>query len=147
MKGSENVKQTKRLNKEEIKPLLIDSLVNNDAIERKELNEKAEKVENPEDAADVIKECEEIHRTKRKGIISIAYHQGKVISRFRENEKFMGLVTRFGIHENTIIFKINILKLIDKHPGLMKSSATLSFLKNYLKDIRQIFRKNESEFE
>ena len=104
-------------------------------------------MENPEDAADVIKEYEEIIRTKRKGIISIAYHQGKVISRFRETEKFMGLVTRFGIHKNTIIFKINILKLIDKHPELMQSSTTFSFLKNYLKDIRQIFRKNESEFE
>ena len=99
-------------------------------------------MENPEDAADVIKEYEEIIRTKRKGIISIAYHQGKVISRFRENEKFMGLVTRFGIHKNTIIFKINILKLIDKHPELMQSSTTFSFLKNYLKDTHNYVKKD-----
>ena len=72
MKGSENVKKMKRLNKEEVKQLLIDFLVNNDTIETVELNEKAEKVQKPEEAADIIKEYEEILHTKRKGIITIA---------------------------------------------------------------------------
>ena len=42
----------------------------------------------------------------------------------------------FKVHKNTIIFKINIFKLIDKHPNLMKSSITLGFLKNYFKHIK-----------
>ena len=48
----------------------------------------------------------------------------------------------FKIHKNTVIFKINISKLIDKHPKLMKS-----FLKNCFKDSKQICQENSSEFE
>ena len=104
--------------------------MNNDTIETEELNEKVDKTE---DAADVIKEYKEILRTKRKDILSVAYHQGKVFSRFREKEKFMKLVSRVKIHKSAIVFKINLFKLINKHPRLMKSSVTLSLLKNYLK--------------
>ena len=146
MKGSESVKKTKQLNEEEVKQHLIDSLVNNDTIETEELNERAEKVDKPEDAANIIKEFEEILCIKRKDIVNVTYHRGKVFSRFREKEKFMTLVRRFGIHKNTIVFKINFFKLINKHPGLIKSSVNLSFLKNYLKDIRQIRHKNVKEF-
>ena len=47
-----------------------------------ELNEKAGIVDKSEDAANLIKKYEEILKTKRKGIISVAYHQGKAFSRF-----------------------------------------------------------------
>ena len=124
-----------------MKQQLIDSLVKNDTIETEELNEKAEEVEKPEDWVDVIQEYEEILCTKRKGIISIAYHQGRVFSKFCEKEKFMTLVSRFGIHKNTIVFKINVFKVINKHSKLMKFSVNLSFLKNNLKDMRQICQK------
>ena len=63
-----------------MKQQLIDSLVNNDTIETEELNERAEKVDKPEDAANIIKEYEEIFRMKRKGIITVAYYQRKVFS-------------------------------------------------------------------
>ena len=139
MRGvSENVKKTKRLNEKEIKQQLIDFLVNNETNER---------VEKPEDAADIIKRYKGILRTKRKGIISVVYHQGKVFSRFRKKEKFVRLVANFKIHKNTKIFKINIFKLIVKHSKLMKSSVTLSFLKNYFKDIKRICQQNSSTFE
>ena len=111
------------------------------------MDEKADKVEKPKDAADIKKQYEEIPRTKRKGIISTAYHQGKVFSRFSEKEKFMRLVSKCKVHKNTIIFRIKIVKLIQKHPKLMKSSVTSSFLKNYFKDIKEICRENSSEFE
>ena len=51
-----------------------------------------------------------------------------------------------GVHKSTIVFKINLLKLIEKHPKLSKSSVTLTFLKNYFKDIKQICKENSSEF-
>ena len=146
-RGFENVKKTERLSKEKVKQQLIHSLVNNDTTETEALNEKAEKVKKPEDGADVIKEYEEILRTKRKGIITAGDHQVKVFSLFREKEKFIKLVSKQKIHKNTIIFKINVFKLINKHPGLMKSSVTLIFLKNYFKDIKRIRQQNSSEFE
>ena len=70
----------------------IDSITINDIIEREELNEKAEKVEKPDDAAAIIKQYEDIISTKKKNIISIEYDQGKVFKRFKEKEKFIKLV-------------------------------------------------------
>ena len=54
-KGSENTKKTRRLTNEEIKKQLIDSIINNGIIETEELNEKADEVEKPADAAAIIK--------------------------------------------------------------------------------------------
>ena len=134
-KSSGNAKKTKRLSNEEIKRQLIESMVNNDIIETEELNKMAEEVEKPEDAAAVIKQYEDIITTKNKNIISIRYHQGKVFKRFKDKEKFTRLINEFKVHKSTIIFKINIFKLIGKYPKLMKLSMGLGFLKNYYKDI------------
>ena len=79
--------------------MFINSLVNNDKIEAEELNQRAENVDKPEDAASIVKEHEENFRTKRKGIITVAYHQGKIFGRFLEKEKFARLVADFKIHE------------------------------------------------
>ena len=119
--NSEKSKKTKRLNKDEIKKQLVESIIINNAIEIDNLNELAEKV------ANIIKQYEEILRTKRKGIISVAYYQGKLFKRLKEKEKFIQMVSNLKIHKSTIIFKISILKLIQKHPKLMKSSVTLTF--------------------
>ena len=81
--NSENSKKTKRLNKDEIKKQLTQSIAINNAIEIGDLNKKANKVEKPEEAADIIKQYEEILRTKSKGIISIAYNQGKIFKRLK----------------------------------------------------------------
>ena len=99
----------KRLSQKEIKKELVNSLVNNNMVEIEELNEQVGTVDNPGDAADLVKKYGEILKTKRQGIISVAYHQGKVFSRFREKEKFVRLVANFGVHKGTIIFKINFL--------------------------------------
>ena len=59
----------RRLGKEEIKQQLIDSIINSDIIETKELDEKADKVENFEDTvATIIKQYKEIIRTKKNNI-------------------------------------------------------------------------------
>ena len=62
-------------------------------------------------------------------------------------QKFIKLVNESKLHKTTMIFEINIVKLIDKHPKLMKSFVTLGFLKNHFKDIKQICNKNPKEFE
>ena len=72
----------------------------------------------------------------------MAYYQGKLYKRFKEKEKFIQIVSKLKIHKTTIIFKINVFNLIEKHPKLMKSSVTLTFLKNYFKDIKQICEEN-----
>ena len=143
-KGAE-VKKTRKLTHDEIKKQLIESMVVNEVVESDELNKQAEEVQDPEEAAKVIQKYENI-KTKKKGIISIAYHQGKVFKKFKDKEKFITLVSRLGIHKNTIIFKINVFKLCERHPKLLKSSIGLGFFKNHHKDIKEICMENAQEF-
>ena len=146
MKSAE-VKKMRKLTHDEIKKRLIESMVVNEVVELDELNKQAEEeVQDPEEAAKVIQKYENIIRTKKKGIISIAYHQGKVFKKFKDKEKFITLVSRLGIHKNTIIFKINVFKLCERHPKLLKSSIGLGFFKNHHKDIKEICMENAQEF-
>ena len=145
-RNSGTSKKTKRLEKDEIKKQLLDSMATNNAVEIEEVNERAERVEKPEDAIHIIMEYEEILRAKKKGTIMVAYHQRKIFKRFKEKEKFQEMIGKLKIHKSTIIFKINVFKLIEKYPKLMRSSVTLTFLKNYLKDIKKVCEDNLSDF-
>ena len=74
-----------------MKKQLIESMVMNEVVETDELNKQAEEVQKPEDAADSIKQYEDIIRTKKKGIINIAFNQGKVFKKFKDKEKLRSL--------------------------------------------------------
>ena len=146
-KGAADIKKTKRLSKQEIKNQLLESIIINEVVESEELKKEAEEIQQPEEAAKVIKQDEDIIKIKKKGIISIAYYQGKIFKRFKEKEKFIKLVSQLGIHKNTIIFKINVFKLCERYPKLLRSSIGLGFFKNYHKDIKTVCRKNEKDFQ
>ena len=81
---------------------------------------------------------------KKKGIVSIAYHQGKVFKKIKDQEKFVKLVSQLGIHEINIIFKINVFKFF--YPKLLGSSIGLGFFENYYKDIKTVCKENEQGF-
>ena len=85
-------------------------------------------------------------KRRKKGIISIAYHQGKVFKKSKEKEKFIKLVSQLGIHKNTIMFKINVLKLCERYPKLLGSFIGLEFFKNFCKDIKIVCRENEQRY-
>ena len=139
-------KKEEGLSKEEIKTKLLDSMTIDEIVEFDDLNKEAEKIEDLEKAVEIIKWYEDIIKTKNKGIINVAYHQGQVFKRFKEKEKFAKLVSELGIHKTTIIFRINIFKLCKKHPKLLKSSIGLGFFKNYHKDIKAICEEYEKDF-
>ena len=139
-------KQAKRLSKEEIKTKLLDSMTIDEVVEFDNLNKEAEETQDPEEAAEIIKRYEDIIKTKNKGIINVAYHQGQVFKRFKEKEKFAKLVSELGIHKTTIISRINIFKLCKKHPKLLKSFIGLGVFKNYHKDIKAICEEYEKDF-
>ena len=145
--GATDSKKAKRLSKEEIKKRLLESMIIDEVLESKELNEKAEKIQEPEKAVRIFKQYEDIIKTKKKGIISIAYYQGKVFKRFKEKEKFIKLASELEIHKNTIIFKINVFKLRGKYPKLLRSSIGFGFFKNYHKDIKAVCNENEEDFQ
>ena len=125
-KGLADSKKTKRISKEEIKKRLLDSMIIDENLEFDDLNKEAEReVQDPEKAAKIIKQYENIIKTKRKGIIKVAYHQGQVFKKFKEKEKFAKLVSELGIHKVTIIFKINVFKLCKKYLKILTSSIGL----------------------
>ena len=144
-KGSD-IKKPKRVTQDEAKKELIELMVNNEVAVTDELNKQAEEVQKPEDAADLIKQYEDIIRTKKKGIINIAFHQGKVFKKFKDKEKFITLVSWLGIHKATIILTMNIFKLCEKCPKLLKSYIGLGFLKIFFKDFKEACSENAKEF-
>ena len=130
-KDPDSTKQSSRLSKKEIKKRLIDSFACNENINTEDLNAPANRVKDNDEAMNIIKEYEGRIKTNKKNITFFAYQQGKVFRKFKENRKFKSLVERFKITKGTIIFKINIFKLIDKYPKMLTSSITLNFLKTY----------------
>ena len=146
-KGVADSKKAKCPSKEEIKKQLLESMVIDEVVSFEDLNKEAEEIRKLEKAAEVIKRYEDIMKMKKKGIISVAYHEGKVFKKFKEKEKFVRLVSELGIHKTTIIFKINIFKLREKYPKLLRSSIGLGFFKNYHKDIKAVCEEIEKDFQ
>ena len=71
-KGVADSKKVKRLSKEEIKKQLLDSMIIDEVAEFENLNKEAEEVQDPEEAAEIIKWYEDVTKTKKKGIINVA---------------------------------------------------------------------------
>ena len=146
-KGVADSKKAKCPSKEEIKKQLLESMIIDEVVSFEDLNKEAEEIRKLEKAAEVIKRYEDIMKMKKKGIISVAYHEGKVFKKFKGKEKFVRLVSELGIHKTTIIFKINIFKLREKYPKLLRSSIGLGFFKNYHKDIKAVCEEIEKDFQ
>ena len=125
----------------------MDSIIIDEVLECKDLNKEAEEVQDPERATELVKRYDDIIKTKKKGIIKVAYHQEQLFKMFKEKKKFTEFVKELGIHTNTIIFKINVFKLCKKHPKSLKSPIGLGFFKNYHKDIKEICEEYEKDFQ
>ena len=136
-------KKTKRLSKEEIKKQLLHSIIIDENREFDDLNKEAEEIQDPEKAAEITKRYEDIIKTKKKGIINVAFHQGQIFKRFKEKEKFAKLVSELGIHKTTIIFKINVFKLCKKYPKLLsiirEKKSIMRTLKQFAKKMKKTF--------
>ena len=97
-------------------------MITDEVVEFEDVNKEVKEIREAEKAAEVIKRYEDTIKMKKKGIISVAYYQGKIFKRFKEKEKFFKLVIELGICKTTIIFKINVFKLRKKYSKLYKSS-------------------------
>ena len=130
---------------------MLNSFTDSNRVGTEALNKQADTVEKCEEAAVIeiiVKEYEEIIRTKKKDTVCVSYHRGKVLRRFRrlkQKDKFVTMVQKFNFTQNTMIFKISIVNLIDKCPRLVKSLVTLGFLKIYFKDIKKDFEENSNK--
>ena len=122
------VKKPRRLNKGQIKNHLLVSFVYDD-INKEDLSERADTTKDYREAIKVIEECENIIKTNKKKMIGFAYEQVKIFKKFKEDTKSKNLVEQFGISKTTVIFNINIVKLVEKCNKMEKFSDAKLFKK------------------
>ena len=134
--------------KSEIKKELEESTANGGRNENADIQQKAgNRTTNKEDAAKVIQEFEESIKNKKSDIVWLAYYQGKIFQKFREQERFVtNMVLKFHVSKSTIVFKIALKKLIDYYSRIIDSSPSLHYFKKNLRVIREICKENVSEF-
>ena len=64
----------------------------------------------------------------------------------KATEHFIDMVKELGINKSTILFKILIVKFVNKYPRIKKFSLSLHFKNNNFKTIKEICHENASEF-
>ena len=69
-------KKAKHLSKEEIKKKLLDLMIIDENLECDDLSKEAKEMQDPEKAAEIIRQHEDIVKTNKKGTINVAFHQG-----------------------------------------------------------------------
>ena len=116
-------------------------------VDSKGVEDLLKKVDNPDDAVELIGRIERIIKSKKNNILTLAYYQGIIFKKYKENTKFMSAVTDFKIRKATVNFKIGIIKFIDGYPKMRKSSISLHFLKNNFRVIKNVCKEDASEFQ
>ena len=104
-------------------------------------------VDSPDDAAELIGRIERIMKNKKNNILILAYHQGIIFKKYKENNRFTSAVAKFEINKATINFKIGIINFIDDYPRMKKSSISLHFLKNNFRLIKEVCKEHASKFQ
>ena len=61
-------KNAKRLSKEELKKQLLESMITDKNLKFDDLNKEGEEIHEPEKTAEIIKQYEDIIKTKKKGL-------------------------------------------------------------------------------
>ena len=116
-------------------------------VDREGIEYLSRNVYSPDYAAKLVRRIERIMKSKKNNILILAYYQGLIFKKFKENSKFTGAVTNLKIGKATINFKIGIIKFIEDYPKMRKSSVSLHFLKNNFRIIKEVCREHASEFQ
>ena len=140
------MKQEKQNSKTAILEKLMESIMSKE-VESEAIEDLSRNVDSPDDAAKLVGRIKCITKSKKNNILILAYHQGLIFERSKENSKFTGAVTNLKIGKATINFKIRIIKFIDDYPKMRKSSVSLHFLKNNFRIIKEVCKEHASEFQ
>ena len=142
----DETRKTKQNNKTATLEKLKESIMSEE-VDSKGVEDLSKNVDNPEDAAELIGRIERIMKSKKNNILMLAYHQGIIFKKYKENNMFTSAVAKFKISKATINFKIGIIKFIDDCPKMRKSSISLHFLKNNFRVIKDICKEYASKFQ
>ena len=109
--------------------------------ESKGIEESAKKIDNPNDATELIKKM--VKMIKNNNIENI----GKIFKKTKANNKFIRAVIAFKISKKTINFKIDIVKFIYMYPKMQIPCIFLYYLKNNFRVIKEVCQEHASEFQ
>ena len=61
-------------------------------IVRKDFEKTLNSIKSPDEAADAVNNIEKIIRSKKSNILWLAYQQGQIFEKFKENESFIDII-------------------------------------------------------
>ena len=96
-------------------------------IVNEDIEKKAKSVKSPEEAVEAVNNMEKVTKSNKCNILWLAYQQDKISQKFKMNDNFVNMVKEFNISKSTILFKISIVKCINKYPRMKKSSLSPHF--------------------
>ena len=93
-----------------------------------------------------FKNSSKLSKNKKSDIVWLAYYQGQIFHKLKENESFVRMVFKLNVSKSTTTFKITFSRLIDNYPKIKESLLSLHYFKKHLKMIRKICKENASKF-
>ena len=121
--------------------------IKSEQIDSKGVEDLSKKVDKPDDAAKLVNKIDKMIKNNKNNILMLAYHEGIIFKKFKENNKFVSAVTKFKISKTTINFKIDTVNFIDKHPKMRTSCISLFYLKTNFRLIKEVCQEHASEFQ
>ena len=136
------------MTEEQVLKKLRDSIINNnEEIQAKGLEQTIKTTNDTSDAMELVKNIEKMIKQSKNNILMFAYQQGRVFQKFKRDKGFSNAVIEFGISKTTINVKIDIVKFINQHPGMKKSSISLFYLKNNFRVLKKVCQELANEFD
>ena len=83
----DETRKTKQNNKTAILEKLKESIMSEE-VDSKGVEDLSRNVENPDDAAELIGRIDRIMKSKKNNILVLAYHQGIIFKKCKENSRF-----------------------------------------------------------
>ena len=140
------MRKTKQNNRTAILDKLRDSIVSEE-VDSMGVEDLSRNVDSLDDAAELIGRIEHIMKRKKNNILILAYHQGIIFKKYKENNRVTSAVAGFKISRATVNFKIGIIKFINDYPKMKKSSISLHFLKNNFRLMKEVCKEHATEFQ
>ena len=106
--NSNETRKAKQNNKTAIFEKLMESIMSEE-IDSEGIEDLSGNVNNPDEAAKLVGRIERIIKSKKENILILAYRQGLIFKKIKENDKFAGAVTNLkigkAIHRRPLILK------------------------------------------
>ena len=114
-----------------------------DQIESKGIEELSKNVDKSDEAIELIKKIEKAIKKRKNNILILAYYQGIIFRRFKEDNKFTNAVSKFSSSKTTINFKIGIVTF----PKMRTSCLSLFYIKNNFRITKDVREEHASELQ